>query len=53
MNLIMNILIVIVALLHFYFLYLEMFQWDKPRGMKSFRMTEEQAKQSKTLAANQ
>ncbi len=53
MNLIANILIGIVALLHFGFLYLEMFLWDKPRGMKSFRMTEEFAKQSKTLAMNQ
>jgi putative membrane protein len=53
MNLISDILIVITALLHFYFLYLEMFLWDKPRGMKTFRMTEEQAKQSKTLAMNQ
>jgi putative membrane protein len=53
MKLISDILIVIVALLHFFFLYLEMFLWDKPRGMKSFRMTVEQAKQSKTLAMNQ
>jgi putative membrane protein len=53
MNLIANILTGIVALLHFGFLYLEMFLWDKPRGMKSFRMTEEFAKQSKTLAMNQ
>lgn len=53
MNLISNIFVVIVALLHFFFLYLEMFLWDKPRGMKTFRMTEEQAKSSKTLAMNQ
>ena len=53
MNLLANILTGIVALLHFFFLYLEMFLWDKPRGMKSFRMTEEFAKQSKTLAMNQ
>ena len=53
MNLIANILTGIVAILHFGFLYLEMFLWDKPRGMKSFRMTEEFAKQSKTLAMNQ
>ncbi len=53
MEIIANILTGIVALLHLYFLYLEMFLWDKPRGMKSFRMTEEQAKQSKTLAMNQ
>ncbi len=53
MNLLANILTGVVALLHFGFLYLEMFLWDKPRGMKSFRMTEEFAKQSKTLAMNQ
>ena len=53
MEMIANILTGIVALLHFGFLYLEMFLWDKPRGMKSFRMTEEFAKQSKTLAMNQ
>ncbi|MBL8101790.1 MAG: DUF1304 domain-containing protein [Anaerolineales bacterium] len=53
MELLANILTGIVALLHFGFLYLEMFLWDKPRGMKSFRMTEEFAKQSKTLAMNQ
>jgi putative membrane protein len=53
MNLLSDILIVITALLHLYFLYLEMFLWDKPRGMKTFRMTEEVAKQSKSLAMNQ
>lgn len=53
MNIILTILIILVALLHFYFLYLEMFLWDKPQGLKSFRMTEEQAKSSKTLAMNQ
>ena len=53
MKLVSDILIVIVALLHFYFLYLEMFLWDKPRGMKSFNLTAEFAKQSKSLAANQ
>ncbi|WKZ36604.1 MAG: DUF1304 domain-containing protein [Anaerolineales bacterium] len=53
MKLVSDILIVIAALLHFGFLYLEMFLWDKPHGMKTFRMTEEFAKQSKTLAMNQ
>jgi putative membrane protein len=53
MNLLSDILIAIVALLHLYFLYLEMFLWDKPRGLKTFRMTEEVAKQSKSLAMNQ
>jgi putative membrane protein len=53
MKLVSDILVVIIALLHFFFLYLEMFQWDKPRGMKAFNLTEDFAKQSKTLAANQ
>ena len=53
MNILANILVGIVALLHFGFLYLEMFLWDKPRGRRSFNMTEEFAKQSKTLAMNQ
>jgi len=53
MKLVSDILIVIVALLHVFFLYLEMFLWDKPFGRKTFRMSEEQARQSKTLAMNQ
>ena len=53
MNIIVNIIIGIVALLHGYFLILEMFLWEKPQGRKSFRTTAEFASQSKTLAANQ
>jgi putative membrane protein len=53
MNIIVNIIIGIVALLHGYFLILEMFLWEKPAGRKSFRTTAEFATQSKTLAANQ
>lgn len=53
MKFISDILVAITALLHFGFLYLEMFLWDKPRAMKSFRMTEEFAKQSRSLAMNQ
>ena len=53
MNIIGNIIIGIVALLHIYFLILEMFLWEKPAGRKSFRTTAEFATQSKTLAANQ
>jgi len=48
-----NVLIVLVALLHVYFLVLEMFLWDKPRGMRTFRTTPEFAVASKSLAANQ
>jgi putative membrane protein len=53
MNLLANILVALVALLHLGFLYLEMFLWDKPRGLRTFNMTAEVAKQSKTLAMNQ
>lgn len=52
-KLIQNFLIFIVALLHVYFLFLEMFMWTKPLGLKVFRMTPEQAQQSAVLAANQ
>ncbi|WP_127718207.1 DUF1304 domain-containing protein [Halobacteriovorax sp. HLS] len=47
------ILCAIVALLHIYFLVLEMFLWDKPKGLKVFNNTLEKAKQTKVLAANQ
>ena len=53
MNIVVNIIVGIVALLHAYFLILEMFMWEKPAGRKSFRTTAEFAAQSKTLAANQ
>ena len=48
-----NIMVGLVALLHAYFLVLEMFFWDKPRGMRIFRTTPEFAAASKSLAANQ
>ena len=48
-----NIAVAFVALLHGYFLVLEMFFWDKPLGMRTFRLTPEFAQASKTLAANQ
>ena len=53
MDLIANIFIALVALLHVYFLVLEMFLWDKPFGRKTFNLTPEFAAASKTLAANQ
>ncbi|MEN9844273.1 MAG: hypothetical protein RLZZ612_2102 [Pseudomonadota bacterium] len=43
----------LVALLHIYFLVLEMFLWDKPAGMKAFGLTPERARDTKVLAANQ
>jgi len=48
-----DILVAIVALLHFWFLVLEMFLWDKPLGLKTFRHTPAEAATSKVLAANQ
>jgi putative membrane protein len=48
-----NIVIALVALLHVYFLVLEMFLWDKPAGMRTFRLTPEKAAATKMLAANQ
>ena len=48
-----NILVGLVALLHLYFLVLEMFLWTKPRGMRVFGTTPEFAAASKSLAANQ
>src|SRR5690349_15099391 len=53
MSILSNVLIGVVAVLHFGFLYLEMFLWDKPAGRRVFRTTEEVARQSKTLAMNQ
>ncbi|MGE0763640.1 MAG: DUF1304 domain-containing protein [Bdellovibrionales bacterium] len=48
-----QILIALVAILHFYFLVLEMFLWTKPKGLKVFRMTPEKAAVTQVLAANQ
>lgn len=48
-----QILVGLVALLHLYFLVLEMFLWTKPVGLKVFRQSVEKAEQSKVLAANQ
>lgn len=48
-----NIIVALVAFLHVYFLVLEMFLWNKPLGLKTFRMTPEKAEVTKVLAANQ
>jgi putative membrane protein len=48
-----NILIVLVAALHLYFMYLEMVAWDTAAGRKAFSLTPEFATASKALAANQ
>ena len=46
-------LIVLVALLHLYFLVLEMFLWTRPLGLRTFRNTPEKAEMTRVLAANQ
>jgi putative membrane protein len=48
-----NALVGLVALLHLYFLVLEMFFWNKPLGRRIFSLTPEFAQASATLAANQ
>ena len=48
-----NVVVAIVALLHAWFLALEMFLWQRPIGMRTFRMTPERASTTKVLAANQ
>lgn len=48
-----NVMVGLVALLHVYFLVLEMFLWTTPRGMRVFGTTPEFAAASKSLAANQ
>ncbi|MGA0586301.1 DUF1304 domain-containing protein [Dyella sp. KRB-257] len=47
------IVIAIIALLHGWFLVLEMFLWNRPSGRRAFGLTPEFAEQSKVLAANQ
>jgi putative membrane protein len=53
MSMLANAMIGLVALLHFYFLILEMFLWTKPKGLKVFGQTLQQAQASAKLAANQ
>ncbi len=48
-----NLLVALVAVLHGYFLVLEMFLWQKPLGLKTFRNSPEKAAGSAVLAANQ
>jgi putative membrane protein len=48
-----TLLIALVALLHIYFLVLEMFLWTTPRGLKTFGNTPEKAQATAVLAANQ
>lgn len=53
MELIISILVLLIALEHFYFLYLEMFLWTKKAGQKTFGHSKQDAEKTKVLAANQ
>lgn len=48
-----NIAVALIAILHVYILILEMYLWDKPKGLKAFGNTPEKAEMTKVLAANQ
>lgn len=53
MNTAAKLAIGVVALLHVYFMILEMFLWTRPAGLRAFGLKPEQAETSKILAANQ
>jgi len=46
------VFVALVAFEHFYILVLEMFFWTKPKALKVFGGTKEDAEKSKVLAAN-
>ena len=48
-----HLAIAVIALLHLWFLVLEMFLWTRPSGRRAFGLTEEFARQTRALAANQ
>ena len=53
MSTVATALVALVALLHLYFLVLEMFLWEKPLGRKVFAMNAEKAAMTAVLAKNQ
>ncbi len=53
MTTVANIAVALVALLHLWFLALEMFFWTKPLGLRTFGLAPDFAAASKSLAANQ
>jgi putative membrane protein len=53
MSLASQVLAALVAVLHLYFLVLEMFLWTRPAGLRAFGQSREQAEASRVLAANQ
>jgi len=53
MTIVTIVLIALTALLHFWFLVLEMFLWRTPTGMRTFGTTPQQAEATAVLAGNQ
>jgi putative membrane protein len=53
MSIAAHLVVALVALLHLWFLVLEMFLWTRPAGRRAFGLTSEFAQQTKVLAANQ
>jgi putative membrane protein len=53
MSLIAKVLVALIAAEHVYILVLEMFLWTTPRGLRAFAITEQFARDTKVLAANQ
>ena len=53
MRILANTLVVIVAVLHIGFMFLEMFLWNTPTGERIFAMTPELSAATAALAANQ
>ena len=53
MQQISNIAVGLVALLHIFFMLLEMFAWNRPVGRRVFGLDRDFAKRSASLAANQ
>ena len=53
MSTITTVLALFVAAEHLWFLVLEMFLWQKPIGLRTFKLTPEAAAASAVLAANQ
>jgi putative membrane protein len=51
--LIASLLIIFIAVLHLYILILQTALWTKPAGRRAFGLTEDFARASKVLAANQ
>jgi putative membrane protein len=51
--LIAQIATLVIAVIHFFFMVLEMFFWTKPLGRRTFGLTVEKARDSAVLAANQ